>query len=202
MSWTRRQNEIIDAALRLTAAGGLRRLTVKNLSAAIGVTEPAIYRHFRNKAEIVKALIQRFDSAVPAGGVTGISGVRQFIMGRFAQVAAAPDLARVMFAEELFMDDPEFTGLMLSMRRRHRAALGRALAEAQAAGEIRDGIAPDELFCILLGPVRLLVKQWGMSNGAFDLEQRGGALLETMLSLLRPEMARRKEGEENETENH
>ena len=55
MTWTKRQNEIIDAALKLTAEGGIQNLTVKHLADTIGVTEPALYRHFRNKAEIVKA---------------------------------------------------------------------------------------------------------------------------------------------------
>ena len=61
MKLTKRQNEIIDTALNLTASGGIQNLTIKNLADALGITEPAIYRHFKNKSEIVKTMIARFD---------------------------------------------------------------------------------------------------------------------------------------------
>ena len=64
MSLTKRQSEIIDAALKLTAEGGIQNLTIKNLGNALGITEPAIYRHFRSKSEIVRTMIGRFDEAV------------------------------------------------------------------------------------------------------------------------------------------
>ena len=63
MSLTKRQSEIIDAALKLTAEGGIQNLTIKNLGNALGITEPAIYRHFRSKSEIVRTMIGRFDEA-------------------------------------------------------------------------------------------------------------------------------------------
>ena len=71
MSLTKRQSEIIDAALKLTAEGGIQNLTIKNLGNALGITEPAIYRHFRSKSEIVRTMIGRFDEAVPAESAEG-----------------------------------------------------------------------------------------------------------------------------------
>ena len=64
MRLTVRQNQIIDAALQLTSAGGIQNLTIKNVSSRLGITEPAIYRHFAGKSEIVKALIESFDGGV------------------------------------------------------------------------------------------------------------------------------------------
>ncbi|MCK5088225.1 MAG: helix-turn-helix transcriptional regulator, partial [Melioribacteraceae bacterium] len=46
---TKRQAEIIDESIKLIADKGIQGLTIKNLSKAIGVSEPAIYRHFENK---------------------------------------------------------------------------------------------------------------------------------------------------------
>ncbi len=188
MKLTKRQNEIIDAAMRLTAAGGIQNLTVKNLSREIGVTEPAIYRHFRNKAEIIRAMIGRFDKAVPTEteDCTGLKAVTNFIHRRIEQVMETPELAKIMFSEELFMDDPEFSGQLSAMMHHHKEALCRHLAAAQKRGEVRSGIAPDTLFRILIGPFRLLVKQWGMTNGAFSLREKGNELIETLVQLLKP----------------
>ena len=65
MELTRRQQEIVRTALELIAAGGIRNLTIRNLADRLGLTEPAIYRHFRNKAEIVRTLIGEFDRGIP-----------------------------------------------------------------------------------------------------------------------------------------
>lgn len=191
MEHTKRQAEILDAALQLAAAGGLVNVTIRKLAEALGITEPAIYRHFANKAEIVKAMIREFatasDETIAGIPQSGLAGLRAFIAGRFELAAKNPPLAKVMFAEELFMGEPEYAELVLGMMHAHRAALRRMFREAAEAGEIRGDIAPDMLFRIVFGPVRLLIKQWGMSGQAFDLEVAGAELWDSLIKLLKPQ---------------
>ncbi len=56
--------------------------------------------------------------------------------------------------------------------------------EAIDAGEIRGDIPMDTLSRLILGPLRLLIKQWGMSHGAFDLRREREKLLKSMKLLL------------------
>ena len=185
MSLTVRQNQIIEAALQLTSSGGIQNLTIKNVSSRLGITEPAIYRHFASKSEIVKALIESFDGGVEVdASLTGFAGIAGFARSRFAQIAANPSLAKVMFAEELFMDDPEYSELLLKMMHRHKQSLQKNFQEAQAAGEIRSDLDVEMLFRVVFGAVRLLVKQWGMSGQAFDLQAKGEELLGALHKIL------------------
>lgn len=48
-----RQNQIISETIRLIHTKGIQGLTIKNISNGIGVTEAAIYRHFKSKDEIL-----------------------------------------------------------------------------------------------------------------------------------------------------
>lgn len=187
MEFSTRQEEIIAAALRLLAGGGVRSLTMKRIAEAVGVTEPAVYRHFRNKSEIIKALIGRFDLAVEIGDGAGFAPVADFIRARVKQVLAAPDLARVLFAEELFMESEEYSRELLAMMHRHKARLEEVLLSGQEAGVIRADVGLEELFRIIMGPVRLLIKQWGMSGGGFDLERKSEELLAALRKLLETE---------------
>lgn len=186
MALTKRQNEIIDAALELTAHGGIQNLTIKNLAEALGITEPAIYRHFKSKSAIVMTIIERFDITIPATNreLHGFDGIAAFIRARFRQVAETPSLARVMFAEELFMDDEAFSRQLMAMMHRHKDSLQHYFDEAQAGGEIRKEIPSDQLFRLIFGPVRLMIKQWGMSGGAFDLAAKGDEMLDTFRKIL------------------
>ena len=57
---TERQIEIIEAALELITEKGIQGMTIKNLSKKIGITEPAIYRHFVSKTEILLSILNNF----------------------------------------------------------------------------------------------------------------------------------------------
>lgn len=188
MELTGRQQEILTAALELIAAGGIQHLTIRNLAEKLNITEPAIYRHFRNKSEIIRTLIGEFDRGVPElpPELTGFEAVARFVRNRFGQVAAQPPLAKVLFAEELFMEDPQFAQLLLEMMHRHREKLGEHFREAQRSGEIRSDVPEEMLFRLVFGPVRLLVKQWGLSGGAFDLRRKGEELIDVLRKLLAP----------------
>lgn len=189
MNLTKRQKEIIDAALRLTAEGGIQNLTIKNVSGALGITEPALYRHFRNKAEIVKAMIANFEvmaaAAITDRKADGLRGIETFVKSRFAMVSGNPPLAKVMFSEELFLDDEDCSALLLDMMHRHRSFLRKMFLNAQKTGEIRRDIEADMLFRLVLGPVRLLIKQWGMSKHAFDLIEEGNRLWNALSKTLK-----------------
>ncbi len=199
MALSKRQNEIVDAALHLTAVYGIQHLTLKNLSNQIGISEPALYRHFRSKSEIVSAMIERFESGCPlecGSALSGFSAVRAFVSARLQQIDATPDLARVMFAEELFMADPDFSAKLMTMMHKHKSELALHFTEAIKAGELPSGIALDTLFRLVMGPIRLLVKQWGMTCEAFDLQKKGNELLDTLESLFKRSVI------VNEKENH
>ena len=49
MELTVRQKDILKAAIAIIANQGYEKLTIKNLATKIGVTEAALYRHFKIK---------------------------------------------------------------------------------------------------------------------------------------------------------
>lgn len=58
MSSEDRRASIVDAACRLFSDKGFRGVTTRELAAAVGVTEPVLYEHFRTKRELYSALIE------------------------------------------------------------------------------------------------------------------------------------------------
>jgi len=51
-NFTKRQTQIIQASVAIIATKGIQGLTMKKIAASIGISEPAIYRHFASKNEI------------------------------------------------------------------------------------------------------------------------------------------------------
>ena len=182
----KRQNEILDAALHLIAEKGIRNLTIRHLSQAMHITDAALYYYFQDKLAIIQALVSRFEGEADAveDELHGWAAVEAALIHRTELILATPDLARVVFAEELFQGDPEVEQILFGMMQRHRKIMLRHFREAEDAGEIRSDIPDDTLFRMILGPLRLLIKQWGMSHGAFDLREERQHLLDSMKILL------------------
>ena len=186
---TPRQAEIVDAALKLIAEQGIQHLTIRNLSTAIGVTEAALYRHFPGKTEIIQAMVSRFEEDVDdIGEVRGWIAIEAALVRRTELVLAKPDLARVLFAEELFNDSPEIAQILHGMMQRHYKTMEQHFQEAVDDGAIRADIPMDTLFRLILGPLRLLIKQWGLSGGSFDLRAKRDEMISLMKELLAPKM--------------
>ncbi|MCR4572460.1 MAG: TetR/AcrR family transcriptional regulator [Lentisphaeria bacterium] len=184
---TPRQAEIVDAALKLIAEQGIQHLTIRNLSTAIGVTEAALYRHFPGKTEIIQAMVSRFEEDVDdIGELRGWAAIEAALVRRTELVLAKPDLARVVFAEELFKDSPETEQILHGMMQRHYKIMEQHFQEAVEDGVIRADIPMDTLFRLILGPLRLLIKQWGLSGGSFDLRAKRDEMLSLMKELFAP----------------
>ena len=57
---TDRQQQIIEESIKIIDEKGIQGLTIKNLSKAIGISEPGIYRHFESKTEILLSMLNNF----------------------------------------------------------------------------------------------------------------------------------------------
>jgi AcrR family transcriptional regulator len=70
LSSAERRKAIIEAAIGLFSERGFRGVTTRELAAAVGVTEPVLYQHFKTKSDLYRAMIEEQcaeDEAMGAG---------------------------------------------------------------------------------------------------------------------------------------
>ena len=80
-----------------------------------------------------------------------------------------PALANIIYSEELFIHNSDYADLMKEMMHKHRNIIMENIVIASKNGVIRNDIAPEMIFRMLAGSLRLLIKQYGMSGNSFDL---------------------------------
>ena len=68
-----RRELILQAAARLFAERGARAVGVDDVGAAVGVTGPAIYRHFASKDAMLAEMLVRISERLLAGGTARIA---------------------------------------------------------------------------------------------------------------------------------
>ena len=66
-----RREQILQAAAQLFAERGSRAVGVDDVGAAVGVTGPAIYRHFASKDAMLAEMLVRISERLLAGGTSG-----------------------------------------------------------------------------------------------------------------------------------
>lgn len=189
---TDRQREIIAAALALVTDQGLEALTIKNIAARVGFSDAAVYRHFKNKAQILSTIIDLFASssaqllaAINACECSSLDKVKLFFLDRCRVFSGDRVLATVMFAENLFQNDPALAAKIHQVLHRHRDLLLKTIRGGQRQGAIRP-LPAEHIFTMVMGSLRLLVLQWRSGGYEFDLLRAGEKLwlsLQTILSV-------------------
>lgn len=180
--FTERQQQIVETAIKLIADKGIQNLTTKNLAKEIGISEPALYRHFSNKLEILKAVIINFQIKMQPAleklkkSLNSLNKIENFILEHLKIINKNPDFAKVIFSEANFQNEENLILKMNDMMNKSHKVLETIVQSGQKKGEIRSDISSLSLVRMIIGSMRLLVTQWSMSGMIFNLETEGKQL--------------------------
>lgn len=184
LNFTERQKEILEKSMQIISDKGIENMTIKNISKNIGVTEPAIYRHFESKSEIFLGILDLFAEDIiqfldylKKQKYSAFKKIELIFWERIEKFIKHPQYSVVIFAEEMFPHDQRITEKIVSIMDIHKKAFLNLLQTALSNNEIRTDIESDQMCLILMGSLRLLVKKWRQSGFKFDLNFEGKKLL-------------------------
>jgi len=176
MELTKRQNEIINASIDLIATNGIQNFTMKALSKDIGISEPAIYRHFDNKLAILLTILNTIDDDMQSfeikntitknGTLDDVNKMLQFQMECFVK---KPSLASILFSEEIFQNDLQLSKKVVSIMNNRSLLIEKVIVREQEKKVVRSDIDAKVLTNIILGTVRLVVNKWKLAGSMTDL---------------------------------
>lgn len=186
-----RQKQIIDVSLELIAENGIQGLTIKNLAKKIGFSEAALYRHYENKTQIILAILNYFKEnmarlleVVLNADEDAISKINHLFSNQFKVFSQSPSIVAVIFSEELFRNETLLEKKVSEIMNNSIEKLSSIIRAGQEKGEIRSDIDARHLTVVVMGTLRLFVKQWQMSDYAFDLVKKGDELSDSIKKLL------------------
>jgi AcrR family transcriptional regulator len=177
-----RQKEIISAAFDLISEQGIQELTIKKIAQAVGVTEPAIYRHFASKNEILSSVIDEMIAQrnatflrVRTGSGTARDMIRSFFTVQASLFETRPSLTIMLYPEDLFRNDEVLLGKASAMMDETLSRFREMLRAGVNEESIKPGIDCDAVALLLVGGFRLLVSSWrmdAMEGGLVDGARR------------------------------
>ena len=188
--FSKRQQQIIETAIKIIATNGIQNLTTKNLANEIGISEPALYRHFNNKLEILKAVIAYFKikmqpaSAKLNKSANSLNNIEKFMLEHLKIISQNPNFAKVIFSEANFQNEENLILKMNNMMNQSHKILETIVRSGQQKNEIRSDISSLSIIRMVIGAMRLLITQWSMSGKIFNLEIEGKQLCSDLRKII------------------
>jgi TetR/AcrR family acrAB operon transcriptional repressor len=191
---------ILDAAELLFARDGVSRTSLQHIASACGVTRGAIYWHFRDKAELFNAMMNRATMPLEAlhqprsaTAVDPVAELRSWVLGAF-RLVATDDRTRRVF--EIATHKVEYVDELSAVRERHltrykqwvvraEKCMKAAIAQGLLSRKVPARTAARGLWALADG----LIQFWLLEPRAFDLRRMGTQLVDCYLDSLRPAAA-------------
>ena len=189
--FSERQEQILEESINIIDEKGIQGLTIKNLSKAIGISEPGIYRHFESKTEILLSILNNFkemaimlSEMMKSYEATAIEKIR-FMFSKILELfSESPSMVSVLFSEEIFKNEEVLKNKIVEILNLHGQTLENIISEGQTEKNIRVDIDKKSLALIAMGSLRLLVKKWDLNNHNFDLSTEGNKLIAVLSKVL------------------
>lgn len=180
------RNSLIDAAEGVFGDKGVARASLSDIAHAAGATRGAIYWHFKDKADLFNAMMDRVTLPLEQGAgafeastcIDPVERLRAVLMRVLRSVASDARTRRVF---EIALYKVEYVGEMEALRDRHVAAsegftrrLARDFELAAECRQIRLPMPPLDTAFGLHALFDGLIRNWILSGRDFDLVGIGG----------------------------
>ncbi len=148
-----RKQQLLDSAARCFAQHGYRGTTTAMIASEAGVTEPIIYRHFRNKHDLFIALIEEVGERVFKNWEDATAHAASPLAKLQAMMYANPatsdpwtaSVYQLLFHASTEISEPAIQQAIRDHYERYVRALASMMKAAQDAGEIRADVPAEWL---------------------------------------------------------
>ena len=185
-----RRSQIAHAALEIIAEGGLRSFTTRAVADHVGITDGTIFRHFKNKGEIMLAALDVLEEKMFANDESLIADplerLEAILSARIGLVGGAYSPGRLIFSEQLIhATGPEGRDKVAQWRVKNLGLLKSCLTELAEQGRLRDDLPPLALFPIVQGLVLTAFVDRSLHGAPIaELEARIDMILGTLKTLI------------------
>lgn len=189
---SKRQQEIIESAGKLLMEKGIKGLTTKNLAQEMEFSESALYRHFKNKEDIILLLIRflseninlRFETILKAENNAEEKFLALFL-SQFQFFKKNPHFIVIVLSDGLMDNSEDIKKSIKKLIETNFAALKKIMTDGQESKLFNQEMEADSLVHFAMGTFRLQMLQWKLSNFNFDVEAKGMKTMTDLLTLLK-----------------
>ncbi len=175
-----RQQQIVGVAAKLIFKYGSEHLTVRRIAKEVGISEAAIYRHFKSKKSILSFLLDHIEVVLLADISRGRSGnepvtldtIEKTVRNHFSAIDLRKGISFQVIAEIISLGDKNLNRKASQAIDNYISSLRELLLEGVKNGSVRGDIDLDAAATLLFGLIQSLVNIWSLAGGTFKLVEK------------------------------
>lgn len=174
-----RRDQIVMATMDLLATLPPDRITTRLIASRVGVTQPALFRHFDGRDDILVATVawtrQELEGLVERvlrGREPPLERAGALARGLGEHASRYPGLPRLLFADVVRGEGEAFAAGLGHLVGLQRALVAQLVREARALGDVPAEVDPERAARLFVGGLQGLLLQWQMDGrpGAPDVD--------------------------------
>jgi len=181
----KRKDNIIIVAIDLLDEAGIHGMTTKEIAKRQNITEPAIYRQFSSKKEIILTILKKFSdfdhsiyNTVIEHKMKCMDGIRFFMNAYADYYQNYPQIATVMLSYDMFHYDDETNKTMKKIIYNRRKFVIDIIEKGQSLSGFNKDICSEDVADMVIGIIWSTTYRWKLEDCSFSLKQKFSEILD------------------------
>jgi AcrR family transcriptional regulator len=167
-----RREQIRQATFNIIADQGVKGLTISAIARKVGVSEANIYRHFKNKKDILtnavesidEGLMQNIKNVINTKIKDPVKQLKKLFKLHLEYIEANKGIPHIVFSEELHKGDPDLRNKLMSTINTYAQEMELLIKQGQKDGTIKMGIDTHALSFTIIGMIQISTMVWSLNK--------------------------------------
>lgn len=185
-----RKQEIVLAVLKQADKVGPDRLSASMIAREIGISQPAIFRHFPGMKDLWLAVAAHIGSVMKKKWEKALDPeenppeqLKKLVMTQLRFIQTVPAVPGILFSRELHAGNKglrqAFFGIMGALHRR----ITQIVIEGQKTGHFYNNNSPEDSAFLIISFIQGLIVRWSISGKSFNLAEEGERLWDMQMKI-------------------
>jgi AcrR family transcriptional regulator len=173
-----RRKQIINALRKLIIKYGSEHVTVRRIAKEIGISEGAIYRHFKSKREILGFLVEYIEDNL-IGDIEKsdhnkkvLELLEDILTKHLSSIEQRKGVSFLVIAEIISLGDKKLNNKIFNVLNNYMSKIKEILLRGMKNEEIRQDINLDTTAIFFFSMIQGLVSMWYLGDYNFNLEEK------------------------------
>lgn len=183
-----RREALVLTAIDIIEELGIQGLTTREIAKRQEVSEATIFRHYRNKNELLSAVLDyyvQFDAdifqSVRLAGLKPLEAIRLSMMEYAEYYQNYPAITAIAQLYDVLRYNKELVDKIVEIQHSRTAQLQQLVEAAQKSGDMADKPDSELIAVMILGLMREIGLNWRLYNYKFSLKDRTRESLDLFL---------------------
>jgi AcrR family transcriptional regulator len=166
-----RKEKITITSIMILNEHGIQGLTTREIAKRQKITEPAIYRHFSGKNEIIMSIIEHFNifdemisNTIIENEMTSIEALEYYVRSLSGYYENYPEITTLMFSMDVYRYDEKLNNAMMEILKKRDDLIAEVVRKGQEAKELDNSISSDSLSNIIIDMLWGTIKRWKLND--------------------------------------